>query len=43
VVRKNQTSKEFRRHDDSISYLDSAKFILLRTTQNGSRLSIQGY
>ena len=39
VVRKNQTSKEFRRHDDSIPYLDNAKLILFWTTQNGSRLS----
>ena len=40
VVRKNQTSKEFRRHDDSIPYLDNVKFILFWTTQNGSRLSV---
>jgi len=39
LVRKNQTSKEFGRHDDSIPYLDNAKLILFRTTQNGSRLS----
>ena len=38
MVRKNQTSKEFRRGDDSILYLDNAKYILFRTTQNGSRL-----
>ena len=41
MVRKNQTSKEFRRHDDSIPYLDNAKLILFRTTQNGSRLREQ--
>ena len=39
MVRKSQASKEFRRHDDSIPYLDNAKFILFRTTQNGFRLS----
>ena len=43
MVRKNQTSKEFRRHDDSIPYLDNAKFILFRTTQNGSRLSSEDF
>ena len=39
VVRKNQRSKEFSRHDDSIPYLDNTKLILFLTTQNETRLS----
>ena len=39
MVRKNQTSKEFYRRDDSIPYLDNAKLFYFRTIQNGFRLS----
>ena len=39
VVRKNQRSKEFSRHDDSIPYLDNAKLIFLsnHTKWNSSK------
>ena len=38
VVRKNLTSKELYRRDDSIPYLDNAELFYFRTIQNGSRL-----
>ena len=40
MVRKTQTSKEFRRHDDSIPYLDNAKIIFFLALQTEIRLSI---
>ena len=42
MVRKNLRSKDFSRHDDSILYLDNAKLILFRTTQNETRLRCFG-
>ena len=43
VVRKNQTSKEFYRRDDSIAYIDNAKLFYFRTIHNGFRLSFSSW